>query len=73
MTVGHHLFKVYDKRDNFSFSIVNFPFLWGLALVPLYGGYISHLVGFARVCTKVLFLMIAVFILLVNFCKGKQI
>ena len=26
--------KIYDKRDDFNFKIVNFPFLDGEALIP---------------------------------------
>ena len=33
--------KVYDKRDDFNFEIVNFPFLDGdVPRSPSYGGYI---------------------------------
>ena len=36
--------KLYDKRDNFDFHIVNFPFLSGnIPSGPLYGVYISQL------------------------------
>ncbi len=46
--------KIYDKRDDFDFPIVNFPFLDGdVPLAPSYGIYISQLVRFARVCSKV--------------------
>ena len=38
--------KIYDKRDDFDFDIVNFPFLDGD--VPSYGVYISQLIRFAR-------------------------
>ena len=35
--------KVYDKRDDFDFDIVNFPFLDGdVPRRPSYGVYISH-------------------------------
>ena len=47
--------KIYDKRDDFSFPIVNFPFLDGdVPLAPSYGVYISQLVRFARVCSDVI-------------------
>ena len=47
--------KIYDKRDDFSFPIVNFPFLDGdVPLGPSYGVYISQLVRFARVCSDVI-------------------
>ena len=46
--------KIYDKRDDFSFPIVNFPFLDGVVpLAPSYGVYISQLVRYARVCCDV--------------------
>ena len=41
--------KIYDKRDNFDFEIVNFPFLDGdVSFSTSYGVYISHLIRFAR-------------------------
>ena len=47
--------SVYDKRDNFGFPIVNFPWLRGDApRLPSYGIFISQLVRFARCCTSVL-------------------
>ena len=46
--------KIYDKRDDFDFDIVNFPFLYGdVPLHPSYGVYISQLIRFARVCSHV--------------------
>ena len=46
--------KIYDKRDDFNFEIVNFPFLDGDVLrSPSYGVYISQLIRFARVCSNV--------------------
>lgn len=46
--------KIYDKRDDFSFLIVNFPFLDGnVPLVPSYGIYIAQLVRFDRVFSDV--------------------
>ena len=46
--------KIDDKRDDFDFDIVNFPFLDGD--VPRrcsYGVYISQLIRFDRVCNNV--------------------
>ena len=41
--------KIYDKRDDFNFDIVNFPFLDGdVPQRPSYGVYISLLIRFAR-------------------------
>ena len=48
--------KIYDKRDDFDFAFVNFPFLGGDGDVPrrpFYGVYISQLKRFARVCSQV--------------------
>ena len=46
--------KIYDKRDDFNFEIVNFPFLDGDVPRPSsYGVYISQLIRFARVCSSV--------------------
>ena len=46
--------KIYDKRDDFNFEIVNFPFLDGEApRSPSYGVYISQLNRFASVCSNV--------------------
>ena len=41
--------KIYDKRDDFYFDIVDFPFLAGdVPLRTSYGVYISQLIRFAR-------------------------
>ena len=41
--------KIYDKRDDFDFDIVNFPFLDGdVPRRSSYGVYISQLIRFAR-------------------------
>ena len=46
--------KIYDKRDDFNFDIVNFPFLDGdVPQRPSYGVYISQLIRFARASTHV--------------------
>ena len=46
--------KIYDKRDDFNFEIVNFPFLDGdVPRSPSYGVSISQLIRFARVCFNV--------------------
>ena len=46
--------KIYDKRDDFNFEIVNFPFLNGdVPCSPSYGVYISRVIRFARVCSNV--------------------
>ena len=41
--------KIYDKRDDFDFETVNFPFLDGdVPRSTSYGVYISQLIHFAR-------------------------
>ena len=46
--------KIYDKRDDFDFDIVNFPFLDGdVPRSTSYGIYISQLIRFARVSSHV--------------------
>ena len=46
--------KIYDKRDDFDFDTVNFPFLDGDIPRPAsYGVYISQLIRFARVFSHV--------------------
>jgi len=43
--------KIYDKRDDFHFPIVNFPFVWSnIQADPAYGVYISQLIRYSRVC-----------------------
>ena len=46
--------KIHDKRDDFDFEIVNFPFLDGdVPRSTSYGVYISQLIRFARASRKV--------------------
>ena len=46
--------KIYDKRDDFDFDIVNFPFLDGdVPRSTSYGVYISQLIRLARVSSHV--------------------
>ena len=45
--------KLYDKRDDFNFPIVNFPFLSSnIPASPAYGVYISQLIRYARACVN---------------------
>ena len=47
--------KIYDKRDDFDFDIVNFPFLDGdVPRSTSYGVYISQLIPFARASSYVI-------------------
>ena len=46
--------KIHDKRDDFDFDIVNFPFLDGqVPRLASYGVYISQLIRFARASSNV--------------------
>ena len=52
LCISHGTFstKIYDKRDDFDFDIVNFPFLDGdVPRRTSYGVYISQLIRFASV------------------------
>ena len=44
--------RLYDKRNDFDFQIVNFPFLSNnIPSGPSYGMYISQLIRYARCCS----------------------
>ena len=46
--------NIYDKRGDFDFDIVNFPFLDGdVPRRTSYGDYISQLIRFARASSNV--------------------
>ena len=46
--------RIYDKRDDFDFDIVNFPFLDSdVPRSTSYGVYISQLIRFARMSSHV--------------------
>ena len=45
--------KLYDKRDDFNFPIVNFPFLSSnIPSAPAYVVYVSQLIRYARTCSN---------------------
>ena len=45
--------RLYDKRDDFNFPIVNFPFLSSnIPSAPAYGVYVSQLIRSARTCSN---------------------
>ena len=45
--------RLYDKRDDFNFTIINFPHLdSNIPLSPAYGVYISQLIRYARACSS---------------------
>ena len=46
--------KIFDKRDDFDFDVVNFPFLDGdVPRSTSYGVYISQLIRFVRVYSNI--------------------
>ena len=48
---GRFKTKLYYKRDDFSFPIVNFPFLSSnIPAAPAYGVYISQSIRYSRAC-----------------------
>ena len=56
MSITHGIVssKIYDKRNDIDFEIVNFPFLDGnVPLSSSYGAYVSQLIRFARVSSNV--------------------
>ena len=56
ISIKQNIFKtnVYDKRDNFNFKIVNFPFLnSNIPTRPAYGVYMSQLVRIGRISSFV--------------------
>ena len=45
--------KFCDKRDDFIFPIVNFPFISSnIPVSPVYGVYISQLIHYSRACAQ---------------------
>jgi hypothetical protein len=48
---GRRRTKLYEKRDDFNFPIVNFPFTCSnIRAAPAYGVYISQLIPYSRAC-----------------------
>ena len=45
--------KLYDKRDDFDFQIVNFPFICSnIPQSPAYGVFVSQLIRYSRACSS---------------------
>ena len=45
--------SIYDKRDDFNFHIINFPFLSSnIPSSPAYGVFISQIIRYARACSS---------------------
>jgi len=50
---GRFKTKLYDKRDDFTFPIVNFPFISNnIPASPAFGVYISQLIRYSRACAQ---------------------
>ena len=50
---GHLGISLYDKRDDFNFHIINFPFLSrNIQSSPAYDIFISQLIRYARACSS---------------------
>ena len=51
---GNFITEVFDKRDNFNFDMVNYPYNMcsNIPTKPTYGVYISQLIRFSRICDK---------------------
>jgi hypothetical protein len=48
---GQLRMKLYDKRDDFNFPVVNFPFVCSnIPAAPAYGVYISQMIRYSRAC-----------------------
>ena len=52
ITSNQFITKVYDKREDFNFDIVNFPHLdSNIPNTPAYGVFISQLIRYSRICS----------------------
>ena len=52
ITNNQFITKVYDKREDFNFDIVNFPHLdSNIPNTPAYGVFISQLIRYSRICS----------------------
>ena len=61
--------RLYDKRDDFDFHTVNFPFLSSdIPSGPSYGVYISQLIRYARAAHTMMISDIATNAWLIDFC-----
>ena len=47
---GRSKINIYDKREDFTIPIVNFPFI--SCNIPEYGVYMSQLMHYSRACAK---------------------
>ena len=63
--------RLHDKRDDFDFHIVNFPYLSSnIPSGPSYGVYISQLIRYARCCSHYMRISdIATSAWLIDFCQ----
>ena len=55
--LNHHKkfdIELYDKRNDYNFNIVNFPFLDGnIPLRQSYGVFLSQIIRYLRICTQI--------------------
>ena len=50
---GKFKHALYDKRNDFNFSVISHPFLSGnIPKIPAYGVYISQLIRICQICSE---------------------
>ena len=50
---GKFKYSIFDKRKDFNFEVIHYPFLSGnIPRIPSYGVYISQLIRFCNVCSE---------------------
>ena len=50
---GKFKYSLFDKRNNFNFEVISYPFLSGnIPRIPSYGVYVSQLIRFCNVCSE---------------------
>jgi hypothetical protein len=53
MLLNRAAYEIYDERDNFNLSIVNFPYLYSnIPPSHAYGVFISQLIRYATACSS---------------------
>ena len=47
--------KLFDKRDNFTFKVINYPCMKysNVPILPSYGIYLSQILRICRICTNI--------------------
>ena len=50
---GKFKYSIFDKRKDFNFEVIHYPFLSGnIPRIPSYGVYISQLIRFCNICSE---------------------